>query len=156
MTIRTPVGPGSLVHRIEAAFEHTSLPLDAEISMPTYDDEGTAAYFRGKTWRGHTARQLRRLDFSLTVMTAEAFAYFLPAYMLADIKQPEDADTISEALLFHLSPNIAANEQRCRRIVTLLSQPQREAVAEYFEHVRQRDGECEEGEFEDALRLLRS
>ncbi len=76
--------PHELIAQIEAAFADARAPAADNISQPTYDDEGTSAYFRGKTWRGHSAKQLRSLDFALTVMTKEAFAYFLPAFMMAD------------------------------------------------------------------------
>ena len=145
-----------LIRRIESVFSHTSPPRHGDISSPTYDDEGTSSYFSGKTWRGHTAKQLRALDFSPAVFTDEAFAYYLPAYMVADLLDPVEADTISEALLYWLSPADGERGERAQRIVARLAQAQREAVVNYFEHVRARDGECQEGEFDGALRLLRT
>jgi hypothetical protein len=143
----------ALIERIEAAFRNAVFPAGARMSRPTYDDEGTTEYFEGKTWHGHTAKKLRKLDLSLTVFTVEAFVYYVPAYMLADIKEPEDADSISEALLFWLTPVGTATE-RAKEIVRRLTKEQRSAVAAYFEYVRERDGECIEGEFRTALELL--
>ncbi len=101
-----------LVAQIESAFADTPRPKDREISVPTYDDEGTAAYFRGRSWRsGHTVEALRWHEASLCFFTTEAFRYFLPAYMLATIKDRETADVIPHGIEFHLVNSSRAPEQ---------------------------------------------
>lgn len=147
--------PHELIAQIEAAFADAIAPASDNISQPTYDDEGTSAYFRGKTWRGHSARQLRSLDFALTVMTQEAFAYFLPAFMIADIESPIEADTIPESLLYHLSPDASSLfPARAESIISCLTPAQRAAVAAYFRYARMRDGEVTPGEYDGALKAL--
>lgn len=142
-----------LIAEIESAWSGATPPASDNISMPTYDDEGTSDYFRGKTWRGHTAAQLRSLDFSLTILTPEAFAYFLPAYMIADIQDPEASDINAQYLLFNLSSGQSSDPNRTVTILSLLSSVQRKAVTLYFEHVRARDGECVPGEYDEVLSL---
>lgn len=61
-------------------------------------------------------------------MTQEAFAYFLPAFMIADI----EADTIPESLLFHLTPDAGLFPARAQSIISCLAPAQRAAVAAYF------------------------
>lgn len=146
--------PHELIAHIEAAFADARVPAADNISQPTYDDEGTSAYFRGKTWRGHSARQLRSLDFALTVMTPEAFAYFLPAFMIADIESPIEADTIPESLLFNLTPDAGIFPARAQSIIACLTPAQRAAVAAYFRYARLRDGEVMPGEYDGALKAL--
>jgi hypothetical protein len=148
--------PHELIAQIEAAFADACAPAADNISQPTYDDEGTSAYFRGKTWRGHSAKQLRSLDFSLTVMTQEAFTYFLPAFMIADIQSPIEADTIPESLLYHLTPDDSFFPRQAQSIISCLTHAQRAAVAAYFRYARMRDGEVTPGEYDGALKALAS
>lgn len=90
----------NLRQQILEAFAAAPRPSDDRISAPTYDDEGTAEYFRGRTWHGHTAEQLRIHSSSLSFFTREAYRYFLPAYMLAELDEPETADVIAEHIAF--------------------------------------------------------
>lgn len=137
-----------LVQRIEHAWQDACPPRPGCISKPTYDDEGISAYFAGRAWRGHSAEQLRALDFAPGILTDEAFVYFLPAYMIADIRSPMEADTIVEALLLNLSPG------RGRAIASLLTESQREAVANYVQFVWEREGDLYAEWCADAMRGL--
>ena len=141
----------ALTRKIEAAWEHAQPPRPGHISKPTYDDEGVSTYFSGQSWRGHSAKQLRSLDFAPTILTDEAFVYFLPAYMLADIQSNMEADTIVEAVLFNLS-----GSKRGLAIAERLSDAQREAVAGYVRFVREREGDLYEEWCADAMRSLES
>lgn len=127
-----------LVEEIAAAWSGALPPAPSNISMPTYDDEGVAAYFAGKTWRGHTAKKLRLLSFAPGILTHQAFAYFLPAYMKADLEEPEVADTIVESLLFGLAGD-GAPCGRSDAVLALLSRPQKLALANYVRFVQQRE-----------------
>jgi hypothetical protein len=121
----------SLIQQIEAAFAATPRPSDREISAPTCDDEGTAAYFRGKSWRtGHTVKDLRLHDSSLSFFTPQAFRYFLPAYMLATIEDPDTADVIPGGIEYHLAEGDGAQALR-----PLLTNAEREAVGAFFRYL---------------------
>ncbi len=117
-----------LLAQIEFAFSATPRPKEREISDPTYDDEGTAEYFRGKTWKsGHTVESLREHSSSLSFFTDEAFRYFLPAYMLATIDDPETADIIPESIEFHLVDSDHGEKRRAR-----LTPAELDAVGAFF------------------------
>jgi hypothetical protein len=88
--------------QIERAFESTPAP-QGQLVETLFDDEGVSDYFRGRTWRGHAVKDLRYHDVALSFFTPEAFRYFLPAFMLATIDDPETADIIPQGILFHLS-----------------------------------------------------
>jgi len=140
-----------LISEIEAAFSTGTPPQPDKdnISKICSDDEGTAEYFAERTWRGHTAKQLRELDFALTVLTPQAFAYYLPAYLIADIEDPEEADIIIDSLMYHLSSSMSPD--RSQAIRSYLSSEQKDAVRRYFEYARQRE---ERGIFDDEFREL--
>lgn len=141
----------TLVEAIERAWRDAQPPRPGHISKPTYDDVGVSAYFAGRTWRGHTAKQLRALDFAPTILTNEAFAYFLAAYMIGDIQSPVEADTIVESLLFNLS-----EAERGAEVAALLNMEQREAVTSYLQLVLEREGDIYEDDCSEALRYLKA
>lgn len=103
--------------------------------MPTYDDEGTSDYFTGKSWRGHGVEKLRWYESSLAFFTPAAFRYYLPAFMLAELEDPQVADVIAEGILFHLTDGSRSDE-----LLRELSGEEREAVACFFEDCARRYG----------------
>lgn len=135
-----------LIASIRAAWAGARPPGAGEISLPTYDDEGVAAYFSGKSWEGHTARQLRRLDFAPKVFTAKAFAYYLPAYLIADIEDPGTSDTNMERVFHRLIDGQA--------VIALLDQAQRLALKAYIMFVHHREQGLYEVECSSILGLL--
>lgn len=96
--------PDDVRAAIHRAWQASQPPPPDRILAPTYDDEGVAAYFRGRTWQNHEVATLRYHDVGLSFFTAEAFCYYLPAYMLAVLEDLEAADVIYDSILFHLSP----------------------------------------------------
>src|SRR5688572_26710362 len=91
--------------QIEAAFAATPHPGRAFAAISaTLDDEGIVAYFGATTWRGHHVRELRRHVAALSFFTDAAFRYWLPAFMLADLDSPREADVIAE----HIAGSLAA------------------------------------------------
>jgi hypothetical protein len=56
MTNPLPDEVRAAIHR---AWQASQPPPPDRISAPTYDDEGVAAYFRGRTWQNHEVATLR-------------------------------------------------------------------------------------------------
>ena len=121
--------------RITDAFAKTPYPGDENISAPTYDDEGTHAYFRGRTWSGHTATILRHHSSSLSFFTADAFRYFLPAYMLAELDDPEEADVIAEYIAYDFT-RTPLNEKRLGKF----TEQELVAIKAFFDECARRYG----------------
>jgi len=118
---------------IRSAWMDATPPPPGNISRPTYDDEGVADYFTGKSWQGHTAAPLRRLSYALTFFTDEAFAYYLAAYMIADIEEPEASDVNVEGMLYRL------DRYQPESIVAMLNARQRNALRAYILFVKARE-----------------
>ena len=149
------VNIAELAEEIEAAWRDAQAPASSNIARRTYDDEGVAAYFTGRSWRGHTAKQLRRLSFAPGILTHDAFAYFLAAYMKADVEQPEVADTIVESLLYALDPGAHGdNIDRAGAIFGLLNDCQRRVVTEYVSYINGREAGLYDDECRRILPLL--
>lgn len=142
-----------LIELIQSAWGNATLPDRDNISSPTYDDEGVSAYFAGKTWRGHAAAQLRRLDFAPNIFTEDAFAYYLPAYLIADLEDPETSDTNIERVLFWLS-NDGQSLRHGPAVIARLNALQRAALRACVEFVWHRDGYLIDEECTTILRLL--
>lgn len=122
-----------LITLIRSAWADATPPLPGNISGPTDDDEGVADYFTNKPWQGHSAATLRRLGFALTVFTDEAFAYYLPAYLIADIEEPEVSDTNAAGILSRLS------SFQGPAVVARLNTSQRSALRAYIAFFQERD-----------------
>jgi hypothetical protein len=92
---------------IETAFADTPAPGDNfEDISATQWDEGIVDYFRGTTWRGHAVRDLRCHAAALSFFTDKAFRYWLPAFMLAELEDPEgEADIIAESIAYKFLPS---------------------------------------------------
>lgn len=75
----------------------------------------------------------------MTVFTPQAFAYYLPAYLIGDINEPEISDVLGDSLMFHLSPR--HRPQKSEQIKALLSAEQKKAVQHYFEYVYSKENQ---------------
>ena len=94
------------------------------MAVDTYDDEGTQECFQNTVWEDHDAKNLRKYSSSICFLTPEAFAYYLPAFMLAEINDPETADIIAEDLASHftdLAYNIRMSEFSREEINAIVS-----------------------------------
>ncbi|MBI2926570.1 MAG: hypothetical protein HYY24_12820 [Verrucomicrobia bacterium] len=116
-----------VIQLIEDAWREVVYPGDSKIFTPdSYDDEDITRYFRGTTWRGHEPADLRAHSSAFTFFTPEAFHYWLPAFMIAAIQSPEEADVVVDYIPWSVSNKYAASRW------ALFSQIQRQAVAAYL------------------------
>jgi len=116
-----------VIRSIESAWRDVAYPGDNKIFTPdSHDDEDIVNYFRGTTWRGHEPAKLRAHSSAFTFFTPEAFHYWLPAFMIAAIENPEEADVIVDYIPWSISNRYAS------RRWPLFSQIQRQAVAAYL------------------------
>jgi len=144
-----------LIATIRLAWADATPPAPGTISRPTYDDEGVAEYFTGKSWDGHLAQQLRYLDFAPNIFTEEAFAYYLAAYLIADLEDPDTSDTNVERVLFWLSQDCSRlSENVGPGVIFRLSKAQRSALREFIDFVQERESGLCERECAVILRVL--
>ena len=144
-----------IVAQIEAAFADTPSPGTDydDISATKYDDEGIVDYFRGTTWRGHRVRDLRCHEAALSFFTDKAFRYWLPAFRLAELENPTEADVIAEGIAFHLTEASGA-DARLREF----GQNELEAIASFCDECAKRyEGRYHDiTDFQDAARAVRA
>jgi len=116
-----------VIRLIEDAWREVPYPGDDKIFTPdSYDDEDIVNYFGGTTWRGHDPADLRAHSSAFAFFTPEAFHYWMPAFMIAAIQHPEEADVVCDRIPDSLSGPHASERW------PLFSAPQRRAVAAYL------------------------
>jgi hypothetical protein len=116
-----------VIRSIEHAWRDVPYPGNRNIFTPdSYDDEDIVRYFGGTTWRGHDPTKLRAHSSAFMFFTPEAFHYWLPAFMIAALQSPTEADVI----LDHIPRSVSNKYAACRW--PLFSDIQRQAVATYL------------------------
>lgn len=89
-----PGGPRRLAvtllgSQIRDAFSAAALHAGEPIAIETFDDEGADEHFALSHWRDHGYAGLKDLTPCLSFFTPNAFCFFLPAYLLAALDEPE-------------------------------------------------------------------
>ena len=86
-----------VIRLIEDVWREARYPGDDRIvPAGSLEFHGIENYFRGTTWRGHSAIDLRCHRAAFSFFTPQAFRYWLPAFMIAAIKDPEGADVVGD------------------------------------------------------------
>lgn len=98
----------TLVSDIERAFEVGPPPpeplVEAEYLNPNAQgDEGATEFFSGKPWKGLDVRLLRYHEAAMWMFTPRAHQYYLPAFMVASLEEPREADVIPDNIIRHLA-----------------------------------------------------
>ena len=133
-----------LKNKIRAAFNDTPCPKSK--LTDTYDDEGVSEYFQGKSWEGNDVSDLRYHSVALSLFEPEAFRYYLPAFMLAELEDPETADIIGESIVFHFSQPEKFCEESYEKRLSLFTSIEKEAILEFIDYM-----EAKYGVFDDAV-----
>ena len=138
--------------KLEEAFADAPYPGDDNLTeCPCPECQEIAEYFRGKTWRGHTVRNLRYHEAALNLLTAEAVHYFLPAFVLAELEDPEEADVIYDGLIFIFTPS---GSSRQKENIKLLSKAQSEVMIDYLRYCLAEEGEYLDNNITEAITAL--
>jgi hypothetical protein len=122
-----------LAKQIMEAFAVRPLP-NGPLSVRTYDDEGANSFFHGKTWDTPNVQELRHHEAAMHFFTPEAFRYYLPAFIMAELRNPEDADIIADNLAHHFAPD----NTQARTRLSLFTREQLMVIAAFFEHCANR------------------
>lgn len=142
----------ALKQTIETAFAEVPYPGDGNITRCPYncaECRRIAAFFKGKTWSGHTLEELRQHHVALSLFTPEAFQYFLPAFMLVSMAGYEKGDVIPDAIRFHFDYSAEMQGHFAVRM-SKFTMDQRYAIIDYLE-LMERQGA---GSSEHAIGML--
>jgi hypothetical protein len=107
-----------------------------------YDDEGINEFFGNRAWQSIAdPSELRFHTSALMFFTAEAFHYFLPSFMIAGIKSPDDCGDVVDATVRSLTPpKMDPNRPSFTERWSLFSTDQRIATVGFLSHVSKLEG----------------
>jgi hypothetical protein len=123
-----------LIDRIEKAWKDVPYPGDDQIFTPkSYDDEDVTRYFSGTSWKGHTVQDLRAHSSAISsFFTPAAYHYWLPAFLIAAVEDPDELSQGYDSIIWSLLPNEAA-EFEAR--MALLTDAQKRTIIDVIEHL---------------------
>ena len=134
-----------LARLIEAAFSRAPYPGDEDIVSPVIvggatlrdpEREEVADALRGKNWRHLDKAESARVKQSLASLSPAGFRYFLPAIMLAVLR---DSTLDASSLVYGLTLPEEAEGGEVRRWMhqrfSALTQEERSAVRKFLEHL---------------------
>jgi hypothetical protein len=129
----------TLTKQITTAFADTVYPGDNNLTIGQLDYEEyngehesaeIARDFVGKNWSQVSDElMIKHVDGALAFFTDAAFAYYLPAYMIVVLRNPEKADIIVDTLI-----NMLAEDAKHHS--GLLSLEQNECVAVFLDYCK--------------------
>ena len=142
--MREPHFSRKLREEIHAAFAWRSYPGDDHLALPGPgcpgdDREDVGRFFRAKDWREVTLAAITESDLDpnafLFFMSAEAFVYYLPAFLTESLAVVDGFD-LGEPLAFKLTPpqgnpqdpGLAAARTLFNQIVSALTPEEKQAV----------------------------
>ncbi len=138
----------NLIALISSAFADRPHPGSANITYCTYDQknggefdgpcgecEEMAQYFADRSWISLSAADLRQHGDADSLFSVPAYCYFLPAYLIAAIREPMVLDVCLDHLLFRFGPDDAWGKLRLGDILGMLHQGEIGAVQHYFRHM---------------------
>jgi len=87
---------------------------------------------------------LRYHDAALSLMTVQALSYFIPAYLIQSILDPEELDVVYDYVIWSLSPYEEKDrwkEERTQSLLNSYSSAQTEVLIEYLQYRKENDNE---------------
>jgi len=118
----------SHIDEIASAFPLEPIPVEDDLTHcshekryggayggPCDDCSEIAEFFAGKRWNQPTVLEYRRFCDAITLMTQEAFNYYLPGWMTASLIHCEDADVVPDYLLYAMSGTAGIDVTRIER-----------------------------------------
>jgi hypothetical protein len=100
-----------VAQEIIKAFAAAPYPGDNGIVKPGSDGADLVTALQGKTWDDLDIGTIATCHIDMPLLTAEAFRYYLPAFMLALIFQYQHSGTLPMSLMHNLTPPDAASLQ---------------------------------------------
>lgn len=131
------------VAAIETAFAELHPPGDERLLHPRCMDDGDIADFYGAPdWRDLEEESIVRNYAAPSFFSAEAFQYYMPAFMVWSLRHADSPEYAVEATLLAFDPDAAGEALRAFQLskFVLFSDAQRRAVVCFLETFAQDSG----------------
>lgn len=110
-----------VIQRITDAFRSRELPKDVPVFQSDYHEVDTKTLEslarQTSTWTELPRDVLGANPLALTFMTPEAFAWFLPAYLVISVARYFETDTLTSSLISRLTPPDEADARQFEALV---------------------------------------
>lgn len=98
----------SLIHEISEAFAEQSPPPSEELLHPNCMDDGDIKdFYGGVRWEDMTEAMIASNYAAPTFFSAQAFRYYLPAYLIWTLNNLDSVEYVGESILHALNPDAA-------------------------------------------------
>jgi len=127
-----------LAAQIREAFDGLAVPAENELLHPDcMDDVDIQEFYGGVRWQEMTDAMVVNGYAAPTAFSAKAFQYYLPAFLLWTLRNPDSTDYAGEAILLALDPGTPKEMLHDFRMskFALLTERQPEAVRAFLTHV---------------------
>ena len=136
----------SLAELIRAAWSETEYPAGesvAALGPGCLDSDHVIKIFSGKRSQDLTTAQVFRAHSdSLTYLSPRARHYFLPAFLLAFLDQPDRCPNYEFFIMYHFMPSLHEEDlDEFKSFIQLFTTEQRTAVAKFLDHLAAEDYE---------------
>jgi hypothetical protein len=139
----------NLVAELDSAFPAVLIPRNKPLVLRPEEDFESANFqnflFRVQTWKNLTLGRFRALyagdpSITLFLLTAEAAAHCIPAYLTICLQHYREADTICPSLISFLSPQRQSDRGilGLRQFADALNVQQVRAIVHFLEYVKDR------------------
>ena len=127
----------TLIEAISSAWKDVPCPGTENIFTPdSYDDEGITEYFKDTTWHGHKPEILRGFDSAIsTFFTNEAYHYWLPAFLIAAVENPEELSQGTDAIVRSFIPEDYWRKEEYYSRMAMLTNEQKMVIISVIEHL---------------------
>lgn len=129
--------PETLIAQIETAFGGLQMPADDELLHPECrDDVDILEFYGGIRWQDMTDDMVVHGYAAPTAFSAKAFQYYLPAYLIWTLRNPDSSDYAGDSTLLALDPGTpdeSLHDFRKSKFA-LLTPKQRRLVREVLSH----------------------
>jgi hypothetical protein len=123
---------------IKTSFSATPYP-NGKLTNTEFD-EGVSAYFEGRSWQSFEPKELRKYCAAISLFEAEAFRYFLPAFILAELNDHAVSDVIGQFIVYAFGKPkdywVETYEQR----LAVFSYSEKCAVLEFLDYMQETYG----------------
>lgn len=146
--------------KIRKAWKSATYPGDEHVFLPGANEDFTE-YFFGTTWEGHSAESLRWHCVSFRwFFTPIAYLYWLPAYLIASVEDPEELDVCLSSLVDSFLPETEEAEfyaEQSARLALLTNEQKLAVIATLEVIIEQLESQSEPAHDENkALKYIRS
>lgn len=110
-----------VISRIVAAFRSRELPKDVPVFQSDYYEVDTKTLEslarQTATWAELPRDVLGANPLAMAIMTPEAFAWFLPAYLVTSVELYSETDTLTSSLIARLTPPDQADARQFEALI---------------------------------------